>query len=533
MKIAPVRLRGRWIDDGSPVELWTEDRSIGVRLAVAAARNSEPNLAAMELQRISMDDPGAYTSLTIDLASGEIRSVAERGNALDPPLDQAWLQRQLDDELRAALQQRLDRQSRAHDLQDWQDGDRPRVALGERVVYAQLFPSAWDLVVTHRGKRYAVIDSHRVAPEATDERIALEIVDLETREPIGTAEVDLAVARDPPTARRQVPPWRSSRSAVDPVLSKLWDDPDRWFELIGRAENVARTALVMQTWESDLRDPGAVVRGVLAQAGEEDELLQARVKALGRRCIPALRRALDDPEEETSRYVARLLAALGDASGLDQLVAALGEVASGDGDYEERSEIVDAIAVLGARAVEPLLTALASPPDREAQDWLLDAVTMLHVHDDRIRDLLLGIVRAEPGRASRLGDYGDRSPAVVTVLVELLEAQLRLLRGDLDEDDVFEDASEIVQALRELEVDAGSVQQFTELAKARREARRDAMGVSRQPSEPTLSEPAPTVAPAVPVHVTPRPGRNDPCWCGSNKKYKKCHLEADDEARTR
>ena len=20
-----------------------------------------------------------------------------------------------------------------------------------------------------------------------------------------------------------------------------------------------------------------------------------------------------------------------------------------------------------------------------------------------------------------------------------------------------------------------------------------------------------------------KPGRNDPCWCGSGKKYKKCH----------
>jgi methionyl aminopeptidase len=25
-----------------------------------------------------------------------------------------------------------------------------------------------------------------------------------------------------------------------------------------------------------------------------------------------------------------------------------------------------------------------------------------------------------------------------------------------------------------------------------------------------------------------RPGRNDPCWCGSGQKYKKCHLDADD-----
>ena len=27
-----------------------------------------------------------------------------------------------------------------------------------------------------------------------------------------------------------------------------------------------------------------------------------------------------------------------------------------------------------------------------------------------------------------------------------------------------------------------------------------------------------------------RPGRNDPCWCGSGKKYKKCHLTSDEES---
>ncbi|BDG02877.1 SEC-C metal-binding domain-containing protein [Anaeromyxobacter oryzae] len=28
-----------------------------------------------------------------------------------------------------------------------------------------------------------------------------------------------------------------------------------------------------------------------------------------------------------------------------------------------------------------------------------------------------------------------------------------------------------------------------------------------------------------------RPGRNDPCHCGSGKKYERCHLEADGNAR--
>jgi hypothetical protein len=34
----------------------------------------------------------------------------------------------------------------------------------------------------------------------------------------------------------------------------------------------------------------------------------------------------------------------------------------------------------------------------------------------------------------------------------------------------------------------------------------------------------------VPAVRPARPGRNDPCWCGSGKKYKKCHLEADEAA---
>jgi len=29
----------------------------------------------------------------------------------------------------------------------------------------------------------------------------------------------------------------------------------------------------------------------------------------------------------------------------------------------------------------------------------------------------------------------------------------------------------------------------------------------------------------------PTLGRNDQCWCGSGKKYKACHLEADDRKR--
>ena len=31
-----------------------------------------------------------------------------------------------------------------------------------------------------------------------------------------------------------------------------------------------------------------------------------------------------------------------------------------------------------------------------------------------------------------------------------------------------------------------------------------------------------------PARRAARPGRNEPCWCGSTKKSKKCHLSADE-----
>jgi hypothetical protein len=35
---------------------------------------------------------------------------------------------------------------------------------------------------------------------------------------------------------------------------------------------------------------------------------------------------------------------------------------------------------------------------------------------------------------------------------------------------------------------------------------------------------------ARPVSARPKPGRNAPCWCGSGKKYKRCHLDSDRKA---
>lgn len=43
----------------------------------------------------------------------------------------------------------------------------------------------------------------------------------------------------------------------------------------------------------------------------------------------------------------------------------------------------------------------------------------------------------------------------------------------------------------------------------------------RRKQLPTEEEPA-LPPPVEPVHADKKPGRNDPCPCGSGKKYKKC-----------
>ncbi len=36
-----------------------------------------------------------------------------------------------------------------------------------------------------------------------------------------------------------------------------------------------------------------------------------------------------------------------------------------------------------------------------------------------------------------------------------------------------------------------------------------------------------------PEPVRPELGRNEPCWCGSGRKYKKCHMNEDESLKSK
>jgi uncharacterized protein YecA (UPF0149 family) len=53
------------------------------------------------------------------------------------------------------------------------------------------------------------------------------------------------------------------------------------------------------------------------------------------------------------------------------------------------------------------------------------------------------------------------------------------------------------------------------------------MAAAAQPQQQQARGSAAAEAKPEPVRVAVKLGRNDPCWCGSGKKYKNCHLKLD------
>lgn len=155
---------------------------------------------------------------------------------------------------------------------------------------------------------------------------------------------------------------------------------------------------------------------------------------------------------------------------------------------------------MGAIIVEAALAEVESTVDDDRYFALGDILAECRTRDERIFRLLLGQLEEEPGRAaSNLGISGDRRA-------------LPLLSQALDRFELRKDrpiANHAVVELRSAIEDLGGTLSPGQVAKylRGRDLTRAAIGG--------------------PTRGASRPGRNQPCWCGSGKKYKRCHLEAD------
>jgi HEAT repeat protein len=204
---------------------------------------------------------------------------------------------------------------------------------------------------------------------------------------------------------------------------------------------------------------------------------------------------------------ARLLGALRAEASIRPLLALMLECDPMEMLY---SAAIHALQELGEAAVEPALAAL--PADTLQQRIAVcEVLAGLEERDPRILAALTALVQEDPEMgASFLATYGDA--AAIPALVDAFD-RYELRRADVAVygDRPFIELTEAIKAL-------GGTFNESQLRKIRRADRwldeaRSELIARRETSDQAIGP--------------PRPGRNDPCWCGSDRKYKKCHLVSD------
>ena len=160
--------------------------------------------------------------------------------------------------------------------------------------------------------------------------------------------------------------------------------------------------------------------------------------------------------------------------------------------------------------------------ERELGEELMRALErheMLIVIDTQWKDHLLSIDHLKEGIGLR--GYGQRDP-----LTEYKKEAF-----DLFQDMVERVKSAVVerlfkvQVVRDAPMDLPAVTAWADARESRGELPGQPGGVpmpGRAPMAMPRPAPRPAAAPRTPTGE--KLGRNDPCYCGSGKKYKKCHL---------
>jgi preprotein translocase subunit SecA len=196
---------------------------------------------------------------------------------------------------------------------------------------------------------------------------------------------------------------------------------------------------------------------------------------------------------------------------------------------ELESETPDALAEkageIGERAYRVREAEFTAPVLRDLERHLY-----LYTLDEHWRDHLYELDHLKGGIGLRA--YGQRDP-----LIEYKKEAFTLF-----ETLVGEVREEFVQRLFRVQLAPEAVQQIERRPRPRQLVAQHAEAGSafsgrtqREESgegAPAAEGRAPEPARVVPVRTAPRVGRNDPCPCGSGKKYKKCHMLTDEGAET-
>jgi hypothetical protein len=282
--------------------------------------------------------------------------------------------------------------------------------------------------------------------------------------------------------------------------------------------------------------PQDLVQHLRGYEGRLPEAMRRPLVAAGAPIIPALIALVEDALADDQSdlgwaplHAIDLLGVLGDARALPVLLRCLDL----EDELDLRVEQAEAaLRALGAHALEGCVTAYAASPRDAFRDRLGGVMSQWGLHDERIYAALLDTLQRTPELgANYLVDYGDTR--ALEVLAQTFDT-LPIPEGDnLLANHVF---IELRCAIEDLGGQLTAAQQH-KFAQADAPRRRF---VAQIPWD--LEAPAPPIgrSAALARSSAARPhslttgkrklGRNAPCWCGSGKKYKKCHLPVEENA---
>lgn len=279
--------------------------------------------------------------------------------------------------------------------------------------------------------------------------------------------------------------------------------------------------------------------------------VRGEVLSHGARAVRPLLALLGEHRAPASAHAAELLGALRAVEAIPALLETL--LAGPDEEVSDR--LADALGALGPAVVEPVLSALEQVTDVATRATLLNVLARSGVRDERILQALLeAIERGAPGEAPSIaGQYGDpRIGERVEALfhaVEPIDAAsaervvalgiglVTFKRFSSAHEQKMDTAYTVMRADLQRKIDqikadphappfdpgAGLFDEGGALDDDDLDADLAALDPHDGIPGEDAAEDAADADDAGGEDFDPALGRNDPCWCGSGKKFKRCH----------
>ena len=269
-----------------------------------------------------------------------------------------------------------------------------------------------------------------------------------------------------------------------------------------------------------IQDPYLLVSLLLEEGEALSPKLREKILSMGSAAVQPLINMLNNEALQMERAPGRgcgpihAVGLLGDIQAKEAIQPMLRWLAEMEvGEDILHCEIITALSKYGEIAYQPVLDAFEQAEDDDNRKSLCDVLVSSGIRNDRIFNMILAFFEKEKAYgALSFALYGD--PRALDYLHQALaECEFKDESQNLFANQVMIDLSSAITEL-------GG--QLTPEEAQKLEKVNEQRSKNTEKIEAFFDQ-----AEEEPRHPNQKPGRNDPCWCGSGKKYKHCHWQLD------